>query len=80
MSNLTKIDNNDTLKSTIDFKPIDTNYDNNHYKIANNILKANETGLINSLVDSNLALRPKLLVNDYSKGSKVLNAFIFLHS
>ncbi len=74
MSNLTKTGNNDTLKSTLGFKPIDTtNYDVDNYKIANNILKANETGLINSLVDSNLALRPKLLINDYSKGSKVLS-------
>lgn len=49
MSTLTNIDNTDILKSTIDFKPIDTNYDKNHSKIANNILKVNETGLINSL-------------------------------
>ena len=44
--------------------------------IAKDILKANETGLINSLVDSNLALRPKLIINDYSKGSKVLSDIV----
>ena len=75
MGNLTAIDNNDILKSTIDFKPIDTNYDD-QYKIAKDLLKANETGLIDSLVDSNLALRPKLLINDYSKGSKVLSDIV----
>ncbi|WP_251861460.1 DEAD/DEAH box helicase [Clostridium sp. Marseille-Q2269] len=41
--------------------------------IKNEILKASETGLINKLIDSNLALTPKLIVNDYSKGSKVLS-------
>lgn len=76
MGNLIKIDNNDILKSTIDFKPIDTNYDNDNCKIANDILKANETGLVNNLVVSNLALQPKLLINDYSKGSKVLSDIV----
>lgn len=36
------------------------------------IMKAANTGLINGAVGSNLALRPKLLINDYSKGTKVL--------
>ncbi|HEX9025727.1 MAG TPA: DEAD/DEAH box helicase family protein, partial [Clostridium sp.] len=73
MSNSTNIDNTNILKSSIDFKSIDTNNNDAHYNIANNILKASETGLINNLIDSNLALRPKLLINDYSKGSKVLS-------
>ena len=42
-------------------------------QITKEILKANETGFINNLVNSNLALRPKLLINDFSKGSKVLS-------
>ena len=76
MKNLTKIDNNDILKSTIDFKPIDANYNDDQSKIANDILKATETGLVDHLVDSNLALQPKLLINDYSKGSKVLSDIV----
>lgn len=70
MGTLNKITNKQALESVIDFKLIDTNDD---YRIANDILDANKTGLINGLVESNLALRPKLLINDYSKGSKVLS-------
>ncbi|MHC1682914.1 MAG: DUF3427 domain-containing protein [Clostridiaceae bacterium] len=44
--------------------------------IKGEILKASEAGFINNLVDSNLALIPKLIVNDYSKGNKVLNEII----
>ena len=44
--------------------------------IKRDILKSAEKGLINSNVNSNLALLPKLLVNDYSKGNKVLNELI----
>lgn len=77
MKNLTKIDNKDILQSTIDHKPIDTtNYDSNQNNTSNDILKAVETGFINSSVNSNLALRPKLLINDYSKGSKVLSDIV----
>ena len=76
MGNLIKTDNNDILKSNIDYKPIDTNYYDANYKIANDILRANETGLVNNLVASNLALQPKLLINDYSKGSKVLSDIV----
>lgn len=75
MGTSNKLDNKDILKSTIDFKSIDTKY-NDQFKITKDILKANETGLIDSLVDSNLALRPKLLINDYNKGSKVLNDIV----
>ena len=32
-----------------------------------------KTGFLDGLVDSNLALRPKLLISDYSKGMKVLS-------
>lgn len=79
MNNLTEINNKDILESTITYKPIDTtNYDNNqsNYDVSQtsgDILKAAETGFINGLINSNLALRPKLLINDYSKGSKVLS-------
>ncbi|MBB6713889.1 DEAD/DEAH box helicase [Clostridium gasigenes] len=60
--------------SMIDAKSIETT--TNSTNIIQGILKANETGLINSLIDSNLALRPKLIVNDYKKGSKVLNDIV----
>ena len=72
MSATTKKDIANTI-SSINFKTIDVN-DRNIIK--EEILKANETGLVNSLIDSNLALTPKLIVNDYSKGSKVLNEII----
>ena len=75
MKTLTEIDKNKNLQSTIDFKPIDTIY-NGESTIAKDILNANETGLINSFVNSNLALRPKLILNDYSKGSKVLSDIV----
>lgn len=48
--------------------------DKNH--IQNEILQSAKKGLINSSENSNLALLPKLLVNDYSKGNKVLNELI----
>ncbi|WP_294393077.1 DEAD/DEAH box helicase [uncultured Clostridium sp.] len=44
--------------------------------IKTEIIKAANKGLINSQDNSNLALLPKLLVNDYSKGNKVLNELI----
>ena len=44
--------------------------------IINEILDSDKKGLINSQKNSNLALLPKLLVNDYSKGNKVLNELI----
>lgn len=50
------------------------NTDENYTK--NEILKSAKKGLINSQENSNLALLPKLLVNDYSKGNKVLNELI----
>ncbi|MBW9158028.1 DUF3427 domain-containing protein [Clostridium tagluense] len=75
MNNLAEIDKKENLESIIDFKTIDASYDGK-VNIAKDILNANETGLINSLVDSNLALRPKLIVNDYSKGSKVLSDIV----
>ena len=49
----------------------------NNLTLKEELLKASETGLINSRVDSNLALTPKLIINDYSKGSKVLNEIIY---
>lgn len=62
-----------TIKDNIEYKSIEITNDN---LIKNEILKASETGLINKLIDSNLALTPKLVVNDYSKGSKVLSEII----
>lgn len=49
----------------------------NNLTLKEELLKASETGLINSRVDSNLALTPKLIINDYSRGSKVLNEIIY---
>ncbi|NFD78607.1 DUF3427 domain-containing protein [Clostridium botulinum] len=62
-----------TITDNIEFKSIENVNDD---LIKNEILKASETGLINKLIDSNLALTPKLVVNDYSKGSKVLSEII----
>ncbi|MBX4261552.1 DEAD/DEAH box helicase [Clostridium estertheticum] len=75
MKTLTEIEQNKDLKSIIDFKPIDEG-SHNQINIAQDILNASETGLINGLVNSNLALRPKLILNDYSKGSKVLSDIV----
>ncbi|MCW6060057.1 DEAD/DEAH box helicase [Clostridium sporogenes] len=63
-----------TITDNIEFKSIENVNDN---LIRNEILKASETGLVNKLIDSNLALTPKLVVNDYSKGSKVLSEIIY---
>ncbi|MCB2287813.1 DEAD/DEAH box helicase [Clostridium algidicarnis] len=72
MSNMIKSDIAHNLEG-ITIKSIDTD---GKSIIKNEILKASEAGLINSLIDSNLALTPKLIVNDYSKGSKVLTEII----
>ncbi|MBU3219276.1 DUF3427 domain-containing protein [Clostridium algidicarnis] len=72
MSNIIKSDIDHNLEG-ITIKSIDTG---DKSIIKNEILKASEAGLINSLIDSNLALTPKLIVNDYSKGSKVLTEII----
>ncbi|WP_443659183.1 DUF3427 domain-containing protein [Clostridium algidicarnis] len=72
MSNIIKSDISHNLEG-ITIKSIDTD---GKSIIKNEILKASEAGLINSLIDSNLALTPKLIVNDYSKGSKVLTEII----
>jgi superfamily II DNA or RNA helicase/HKD family nuclease len=72
MDSSTKMDNIQILKSDINFKSIDTRSSEKSI-LAKDILKASETGLINNLVNSNLALRPKLIINDYNKGSKVLS-------
>ncbi|MEG2288430.1 MAG: DEAD/DEAH box helicase [Clostridium sp.] len=45
-------------------------------KIADDILGASKTGLINHGIDSNLALRPQLLINDHNKGNKVLSDIV----
>ncbi|MBE6059322.1 MAG: DUF3427 domain-containing protein [Clostridium sulfidigenes] len=71
MSTITKTDIVNTPVS-INFKTIDMDTNDKNI-IKDEIIKASETGLVNSLIHSNLALTPKLIVNDYSKGSKVLN-------
>ena len=43
-----------------------------HMRLRDEILKATETALIDYRTESNLALRPQLLVNDYQNGNKVL--------
>ncbi|NFO04180.1 DUF3427 domain-containing protein [Clostridium botulinum] len=63
----------DQSLNNIEFKPI---HSHNTNIIEDEILKASKTGLINSMINSNLALIPKLIVNDYSKGNKVLNELI----
>ncbi|MGH4049806.1 MAG: DUF3427 domain-containing protein [Clostridium sp.] len=75
MKTLSEIEKHKILESSIDFKPIDES-SHNQINIADEILSAAETGLINNSVYSNLALRPKLILNDYSKGSKVLSDII----
>ncbi len=62
LKTLIEIDKNTNLESYIDFKSIDES-SHGQINIAKEILKANETGLINCLVDSNLALNPKLILN-----------------
>ena len=44
--------------------------------IGEEIIKSSETGLVNSIIDSNLALVPKLIINDYTEGEKVLTEII----
>ncbi|UZP02111.1 DEAD/DEAH box helicase [Clostridium botulinum] len=63
----------DQSLNNIEFKPI---HSHNTNIIEDEILNASKTGLINSMINSNLALIPKLIVNDYSKGKKVLNELI----
>lgn len=63
----------DNSISSIEVKPADTH---NINIIKNEIINSTQTGLIDKNINSNLALVPKLLVNDYSKGSKVLNELI----
>lgn len=75
MNNIVVKDGNKLLETDINIKAIDESYDNKA-QISRDILRASESSLINNLVDSNLALRPKLIINDYSKGSKVLNEII----
>lgn len=75
MKDLIQRGNGVNLDNILDIKPIDEGNDSK-VKIATDILKASETGLINNLVDSNLALRPKLIINDFNKGSKVLSDIV----
>jgi superfamily II DNA or RNA helicase/HKD family nuclease len=72
MNNKVIKDRNELIETDINIKTIDEIADSKA-KITRDILVASESGLISNLVDSNLALRPKLIINDYSKGSKVLN-------
>ena len=58
----------DQSLNNIEFKPIDSHNTN---IIEDEILNASKTGLINSMINSNLALIPKLIINDYYIGNKV---------
>lgn len=74
MSTLTKNSINiPYVEELIDFKSIETLNEN---KLKSEILKSSETGLIDNSINSNLALVPKLILNDYSKGTKVLSEII----
>ncbi|GLC31685.1 hypothetical protein bsdE14_30950 [Clostridium omnivorum] len=75
MNNLIQKSNGVKVENIIDIKPIEETNDSK-LKITSDILKASKTGLINNLIDSNLALRPKLIINDFNKGSKVLSDIV----
>ncbi|MDO5040398.1 DUF3427 domain-containing protein [Clostridium sp.] len=72
MSTKTFVDNN---LNSLTFKTIAID-NNDNSSIKNELISATNTALINHHTNSNLALVPKLIVNDYSKGSKVLNEII----
>ncbi|SMC16468.1 PLD-like domain-containing protein [Clostridium acidisoli DSM 12555] len=73
MDKPTKTIKADNIASSISFKSID---ETNNSNISRDIIDSTKTALINSVINSNLALMPKLLINDYSKGSKVLSEII----
>lgn len=73
MDKPTKTIKADNIASSISFKSID---ETNNSNISRDIIDSTKTALINSVINSNLALMPKLLINDYSKGSKVLREII----
>lgn len=75
MKDLIQKGNGVNLDNILDIKPIEEANDSK-VKITTDIIKASETGLINNLIDSNLALRPKLIINDFNKGSKVLSDIV----
>lgn len=62
---------NNTKSSDINIKSIDTTP--TKAITASEIMKAAETGFVNGFIDSNLALRPKLIINDHNNGTKVLS-------
>lgn len=63
--------------TTLNLKNIDAKtIINNDSSIKNEILRATEKGFINRNLDGNLALTPKLIINDYLKGTKVLSEII----
>ncbi|MDY4077508.1 MAG: DEAD/DEAH box helicase [Clostridium sp.] len=64
------------LKEKISLNGIEPKSIINSNNIGDEIIKSSKTGLINSMIDSNLALIPKLITNDYSKGEKVLTEII----
>lgn len=72
MNTLAKDDTNQLINK-IDFKQIDSN---NSSPIYNEIINASKTGLLDKNIGSNITLVPKLILNDYSKGTKVLNEII----
>ena len=58
----------DIIQSNINIKPIEESINPNIYK---DIINSAETSLVNSLIDSNLALRPKLIINNYKQGTDI---------
>lgn len=72
------------MKMLTDIKTIDKNLSDTitnkeiieEVSIDSEIIEANNTGFINRFNNSNLSYVPKLLVNDYSKGNKVLSDIV----
>ena len=61
-----------TSLENLDSKSIEYN------EITKEILQANEYGLVNNMINNtNSLLTPKLIINDYSKGNKVLSELIY---
>lgn len=70
-----KLINKELEVSITDIQSKSISYPNS--SLRDDIINSNEKGLINNLINANLALTPKLIINDYSKGNKVLNDIIY---
>ncbi|MCM1988815.1 DUF3427 domain-containing protein [Oceanirhabdus seepicola] len=58
--------------SSLEIKTIEKN----NISIKEELLKSAEKGIIDNSIEGNLALMPKLLVNDYKQGNKILSNII----